>query len=428
MSSGLAMAAVTATLTRLLERLPREAPDGGGDPFDVVEVTARPLDRASENVQRDRLNVFLYHTSLNGAWRNTDMPIRAGGGPPPLALNLFYLVSAFTDSLDDHRSHELLGRAMRLLHDTAVLGREDIRAALELSGLHAQVERIRIVPVSMSLEELSKLWTAFQTQYRLSAAYEVSVILIESHQPRTSPLPVLRRGVADEGVSTVAGPGPTLLEARPPAPLPSVRLDDEIALIGTHLSSADSLVRFTNRHLAAPLTRPPHPGGSSGKLTVTLGEAQEPDLLARWVPGFYTVSLLVTRANLPPWPTNEVALALAPQITVSPLAAPPGDVELTVTCRPRIRDDQLVVLLVAGAEADATPGTPLFAAQLAPETRISPADLGQPTTLTFVVPAVARGTYTVRLRVDGVDSMPLGPLEDGQPRLEFDRNQQVVIE
>jgi hypothetical protein len=427
MSNGLAIAAVTTTLTRLLERLPKEPPDPA-DPFDVVEVTARPLDKASQSVQRDRLNLFLYQTALNGAWRNTDMPLRTGGGHPPLALDLSYLLSAFSDSLDDHRSHQLLGRAMRLLHDHALLGREEIKTALELSELHAQIDRIRIVPVPMSLEELSKLWTAFQTQYRLSAAYQVSVVLIESRRPPSSPLPVLRRGAEDQGVTAVASPGPTLHEARPPVPLPSARLGDDITLVGANLSGAESLVRFANPHLEAPVTRPPAAGGTPETLKVTFGDAQEAGLLARWVPGFYTVSLVVTRANLPSWTTNEVPLGLAPRITVSPLTAAPGDVGLTITARPRIRNDQRVLLLVSGIEAGAPPGTPMFAAQLAPVTRTTPADEGEPTTLTFMVPALKRGTYTVRLRVDGVDSIPLPPPQaDGQPQLAFDRDQQVVV-
>jgi hypothetical protein len=45
-----------------------------------------------------------------------------------------------------------------------------------------------------------------------------------------------------------------------------------------------------------------------------------------------------------------------------------------------------------------------------------------------MVPALKRGTYTVRLRVDGVDSIPLPPPQaDGQPQLAFDRDQQVVV-
>ena len=51
------------------------------------------------------------------------------------------------------------------------------------SNLHEQIERVRITPQPLSLEEISKLWAAFQTNYRLSAAYQAAVILIESTAP-----------------------------------------------------------------------------------------------------------------------------------------------------------------------------------------------------------------------------------------------------
>ena len=46
----------------------------------------------------------------------------------------------------------------------------------------------------MSSDEMSKLWSAIQSHYRPSAAYHVSVVLIEGNGPRVSPLPVLSRG------------------------------------------------------------------------------------------------------------------------------------------------------------------------------------------------------------------------------------------
>jgi hypothetical protein len=39
---------------------------------------------------------------------------------------------------------------------------------------------VRVTLQPLSLEEMSRLWSTFQTQYRLSVAYEVSVVLIDS--------------------------------------------------------------------------------------------------------------------------------------------------------------------------------------------------------------------------------------------------------
>ncbi len=51
---------------------------------------------------------------------------------------------------------------------------------------------MRITLQPLSVEEISKLWTAFQTQFRTSVSYQVSVVLIESQRPAKTPLPVLR--------------------------------------------------------------------------------------------------------------------------------------------------------------------------------------------------------------------------------------------
>ena len=56
----------------------------------------------------------------------------------------------------------------------------------------------------------------------------------------------------------------------------------------------------------------------------------------------------------------------------------------------------------------------------------TPADLTQPSTLTFQVQNVVAGEYVVRLRVDGVDSLPV--IESATPPLlEFDPNQKVTV-
>src|SRR5690606_8349061 len=79
---------------------------------------------------------------------------------------------------------------------------------LSALGLADQVEWLKITPMFLGAEELSKLWTAMQARYRPSMAYQVSVVLIESDQSARAPLPVLRRGADDRGPGALGGPGP----------------------------------------------------------------------------------------------------------------------------------------------------------------------------------------------------------------------------
>ena len=177
MSNALAIAAVTATLRRVLDR---------GLNVDVpgTLVRTRPPDQVRDR-EANQVNLFLYQTTPNAAWRNIDLPGRSStgsepAGPPPLALNLYYLVSAYGRDGDDLDpiSHRLLARAMAILHAHAVLDPAEIRSALPGNDLHAQAERVKITLQPLSLEELTKLSSAFQAPYRISVAYEVSVVLI----------------------------------------------------------------------------------------------------------------------------------------------------------------------------------------------------------------------------------------------------------
>src|SRR5262249_23935308 len=140
--------------------------------------------------------------ALDAAWSNRDVPWLARPGEtghPALPLTLYYLVTAFGANDDDTVAHRLLGRAMSVLHDHPVLGADEIRVAIPNNDLFLQRERIRVPAQPLSVDEMYKLWTAFQTQYRISAAYQAAVVLIDSTLPTRTPLPVLTRGPDDRG-------------------------------------------------------------------------------------------------------------------------------------------------------------------------------------------------------------------------------------
>ena len=96
MSNALAIAAVTATLRNMLQAAIQPMSPG-------AQVTVRPLDRARENMTVDSVNLFLYNTGPDAAWRNADLPgVNPGeAAQPPLALTLSYLVTSFSQTDDD---------------------------------------------------------------------------------------------------------------------------------------------------------------------------------------------------------------------------------------------------------------------------------------------------------------------------------------
>jgi hypothetical protein len=399
MSNPLAIAAVTATMRNLLTRGIRADPD-----LDDTTVTMLPVDRARpDGAAANQLNVFLYHMLPSPAWRNMDMPTRVRNGEtgvPPLALNLYYLITAYGRNNDAELpfSHQLLGRAMSVLMDHPLLGADEIKAALPNNDLWQQIERIRFTLQPLPQDELSKLWTGFQTGFRLSMAYEATVVLIESGASIKAPLPVLKRRFDDRGATvqaSLAPPYPTLTGLILPHPEAYLVPGDTLLLQGSQLLGDGATVNFANPNLNAPIPVKVELPGTEDEISVVI-----PDAPAKWVAGFYTLTVTVTRKG-DPAPANQVAantvrttnalsVALAPRITSAlPLAlrAAKGVTKVTVQSKPELRPGQRVALLLDDREIAA------------------PDRAKQSNQTTFdVANATANTSFRMRLRVDGVDS------------------------
>lgn len=407
MSNALAIAAVTAVLKDLLDNalIDQSVSSSVGGP---VTVTTSPPDRIKTgSEEQTQLNLFLYHVASNAGWSNVRLPSRDYQGErltnPPLALDLYYLLMVY--GKQDFEAEILLGYAMQMLHETPVLTRDAIKkslassstvsggilppalSALSASDLANQVELIKLTPHSMSTEEISKLWSAFQTSYRPSVAYHASVVLIERPQPTRTSLPVLTRGAADSGVSVQANltpPFPTLTELEPPNEQISIRLGETLTLTGHHLSGSNIAVQFEHALLDDALELTTLSSATDEEITVGI-----PDLPSDWPAGFYHVSVSVERSGESySRTTNVLSLSLAPTIKSITASREADDtVTFTVTCSPEVLPGQEVSLAVG--------------------TREIPADdhSSQTDTLTFSYNTIEAGDYYVRLRVDGVDSL-----------------------
>jgi hypothetical protein len=431
MSSALAIAAVTAVLKDLLN-------DGLIDhdlsSIGSFSITAQPPDRVTTGqTEANQLNLFLYQVTPNLGWRNTGLPSRDNRGArtsnPPLALDLHYLLTAYGAA--DFNAEVLLGYAMQLLHENPVLTRQQLRTALAapapidgalLPGpfgalsaidLAGQVELLKITPNYLGTEDLSKLWTAMQARYRPSMAYQVSVVLIQSEGPAVAAPPVLKRGADDRGPIAQGAPAPVLASVRPAVSdlLPAVRLGEDLIVQGNNLGTGVTL-RLDNASLDIQRELPLGAGGLTAHLPSV---AEDAGGMSGWAVGVYTAALRVAAPNQPAWVSNGVPLAVAPLIMVSPLTAAPGTLSLTVTCAPRVRAQQEPqVRLVFGDT------------MLKPDAISTPADPQAPSTLTFSVTGLSAGKYVVRLRVDGIDSLPVR-LTGSPPKLDFDPQQMVTV-
>ncbi len=387
MSNPLAIAAVTATLRNLLMQVTADLPD--------ATVTTKPPNKArNSNENGNQLNLFLYQTTLNAAWHKKKIPnrMKVGERKPPLALNLYYFITAYGRNDEDILSHRLLGQAMRILHEHSVFSGDEIKVALPGNDLHQQVEQVRITPQPLSSEELSKLWNIFQTPYALSVAYQVSVVLIESRHRATTTLPEGQHRFSDR--SSIAQPKllplyPTLTGLQPPNQQSSVQPSDILTLHGHHLDGDRVVVRFRSLHftdacaIATPLE------GNATTIKVQLPTT--PTSMTSWPVGFGALAAAVARAGEPERTTNELPFSLAPRIgKISPNPATQdsdGNTILTLTCNPPVLPEQQAILLLGDREILAQP---------------HPVSTD---TLKFLVTAVPSGDRPARLRVDGIDSL-----------------------
>ena len=149
---------------------------------------------------------------------------------------------------------------------------------------------------------MSRLWSAIQAHYRPTAAYVVSVVLIEARKPSRTPLPVLARGPSIRSRATsrrvvepsLLPPYPTIERVAPPDEQPAARLGETVRLAGHHLAgtSVDRRASRTGcstsrtRSRSAPTTDP------TG-IDVTLPPA--PPAEQDWPAGVYTVSVSLIR-------------------------------------------------------------------------------------------------------------------------------------
>jgi len=437
MSSPLAIATVTAVLRNLLDNGLVDH-NISGTLGSNVTVTAVPPDTItiSGPNAKTQLNLFLHQVTPNAALRNSGLPSRDGRGQrlgnPPLALDLHYVVTAYGS--DELHAEILLGYAMYLLHERPVMERKAIRTAvagstvdtsilplayqaLSAADLADQLEQVKIIHDPMSTEEMSKLWSAMQAHYRTSAAYTVSVVLIEAQKASRSALPVLTRGPRDAdgretGIMAVASlipPYPALDRIEPPKKQIAAVPGDSVTLHGHHLDGSNVEVRFSHPLLTAPIAIPVGVNVNSGEVSVTL--PNDAASATGWPPGNWTVNLAVQRpGESERRVSNSLPMMLAPVLDLAASSASrdagTGAVTVQLVFTPEVRPSQHVRLMVAGHEA-------------------LPANLGSQTdSLDFVFPELPDGSQKLRLRVDGVDSLLIN--REKEPP-EFEPGQQLVI-
>lgn len=132
-----------------------------------------------------RLTLFLYNIIETGEFRHNE-PIAINSntvGFPPLAVDLYYLLTAHSTSEISFRraeEHRILGKAIQVLFDNAIL-----RGPNLVGTLAEKNEEIRIVIDNLPFDLMMKLWTFPNVPYKLSVSYQVGPVYIDSMKTRS---------------------------------------------------------------------------------------------------------------------------------------------------------------------------------------------------------------------------------------------------
>jgi hypothetical protein len=420
-SSALAIAAVTAVLKDLLNN-GIVANDLAAVAGNSVRVTSKPPDLLKTGADEEAgLNLFLYQTSHNTTLRNNSLPaFDARGdrvGNPPLALDLHYLLMAY--GKDEYQAEILMGYAMQLLHETPVLSRKAIRDSLsaipsvQVSGsilppayqalaaadLADQIETVKICPEPLGVEDISKLWSAFQANhFRLTSGYSASVVLIQSRKSTRASLPVLK-----SNLYVVPLERPRIDEVTSAAEPPA---DVRITAASTILVKGCGLRGDVTRVRIGEVTVTPSDPGDA-RIAIDLNGMGG---LRAGVQATQVVHELLMGDPAPGQPhrgleSNVVPFVLHPIVSV-PASYSLAAVTMTVVFDPAVGKAQRVTLYLYEHNAPAT--RPARAYSFPP-----PKDNGivgpatDTTSIPFVVGNVVPGDYLAYVSVDGADS-PLG--------------------
>jgi hypothetical protein len=151
-----------------------------------------------------QLSMYLYHLEQNPSLENLFWTAAEQAGPAvplsyqPLALDLFYLLSAYSQG-NYLQEQQAMSIAMRVLHGTPIVR----------GGTGGQAWELTLTMEHRSYNEISQLWQATTAPIRLGAVYRAAVVFIQPDTPPTPAKTPTTLGLqAGPGVPPVTGPEP----------------------------------------------------------------------------------------------------------------------------------------------------------------------------------------------------------------------------
>ncbi len=401
MSDYLALGGVSSTLKTLLNDRMEIPSLLSGD--DDIAITISTPTKEDDESDLPRINLFLYRVTENTFLKNQEIPGHghpAAYGHPPLSLELHYLITPYGKSMETGQqfanetlAQYLLASAMRVFHDYPI-----ITSALTTSAgqpildpsLQNQFEKIILYLDQLSLDDMTKVWTALTLPYRLSVAYTVSVVQVESQRQR--PYPRLVGELPDAGprvqVITMSTPyieqllvkRQEMSSTQQSSSAPYARIGDRLDLAGSGFNRDDMRVQLGSV-LCDPLD---DPALTSKQLSVRVPDdvKLQPGPLAISV--VRQVSMGKPPEDRPGFKSNVAVFMLVPHVKTAELTSD----TITVTGT-RLWAENKDCQTILGDQV-------VFAKDYT---------IATPTQIAFALPVLNAGTYLVRVRVNGAESI-----------------------
>jgi hypothetical protein len=266
---------VTSALVKLLDENIKASSAWGATPG--LAVSAIAPDRLAGDAA---LGMYLYHVSEDAAFKNKEWPGRPASPIrySPMGIDLHYVLSAHSDlegELSPLREQLMMGLALKTLHDFPLIDDTTMVSGVRIfpTTLSDSDNKLRISWRPVPPHEAVSYWTAGSQPLRLSAYYEVQVILLEPDEP-----PAAAGRVLTYNLFTFVGGLPSLDASRSKVtftlPIETLArtvevqpaqcaIDDDIALIGANLSGDTVALLVRPPGKADPVQADPAWGGTS---------------------------------------------------------------------------------------------------------------------------------------------------------------------
>jgi hypothetical protein len=395
MSNYLAIATVTATLQRVLQSVIQQDIEG-------ARATTLPPGGISTGAPEVGVNIYLYQVTNNNSLANYDStPNRTKGNPlnRQVAVDLCYMMSCYGNDAE-LQPQRVLGSIVSTLADKRILTPELIRSTcndatfpfLAESDLADQIQQINIVPIDISLEDLSKAWSVYQVPYVLSVAYRACLVIVEGRDNFTRALPI--REASPAGL----------------VPFPASPYIEQVLAQGNRFAPIvlGSVMIIRGRNLQSQVVEI-----QIGDLTITPTSVQEREIifdlasmtLPQILAGVQSLQVVHRLTSTSPLITNAITSNVMPfvlcptivniQVTqIEEIEDQQRSAIVVVQLDVLVREKQKVVLAMNEWTID-SPTIYMFDRPPLPDTS---------STIEIPITNIKAGEYLVRVRIDGAES------------------------